>query len=160
MAIHPEGDEVLLGLHGVGELLSGHPADGCYIELVATTDITIRLWPWDSIRMTAGVCGRLREQLIRSEAWAAVRARPTVELRLLGILGQLADRFGEPWAGGRLIPFRLTHPMLASAIGATRSTVSRTMVVLERQAYIFYEGEGANRRVIVSQAAPGTTGHA
>ncbi len=50
VAIHPEGDEVLLGLHGVGELLSGHPNDGCYIELVATTDIAIRCWPWEASR--------------------------------------------------------------------------------------------------------------
>jgi CRP-like cAMP-binding protein len=160
VAVHPEGDEVLLGLHGPGELLPGHPDDDCYVELVAATDIVIRAWPWDGIRTTPGLAARLRDQLVRAEAWAAVRARPTVELRLLGILGQLAGRFGEDARCGQLIPFRLTHAMLASAIGATRSTVSRTMAELERSGYLCYEGEGSTRRIVVAQAAPGTISHA
>ncbi len=160
VAIHPEGDEVLLGLHGVGELLTGHPADGCYIELVATTDIAVRIWQWDTIRTSQDATTRLHEQLMRAEAWAAVRARPTVALRLLGILGQLADRFGDSHTDGWLIPFRLTHPMLASAIGATRSTVSRAMTALERQGYVCHQGKGAKRRLIVTMAARDSPGHA
>ena len=160
VAIHPEGDEVLLGLHGPGELLIGLPADGCYVELVATTDVVIRARPWASVSETPGVSDRLRDQLARAETWAAIRARSTVELRLLGLLGQLASRFGEASPRGLLIPFRLTNPMLASAIGATRSTVSRSMGSLHRRGLICYAGGPNDRRVIVTPAARQAGGHA
>jgi len=160
IAVHPDGNEAVLCLHGPGEFLTGHSGDDCNIEFVAVNDIVVRTWPWSAVSDSPATAARLREQLLRVHVWSAVRARPTVELRLLGLLEQIAGRFGEDSPRGRLIPFRVTHGLLAAAVGANRSTVSRTMAALARAGRVCYQGEGGNRRVVVARPSARIAGHA
>lgn len=131
--IHEDGAEVLLGLYGPGQVLTGHPEDHCCIQLQAHTDTAVRIGSWTEAAQDETLVARLRDRLRHMEAWAAMQARPQIEQRLLGILTLLAEQFGRPAARGTLVDVRVTHAQLASAVGATRTTVTRLLGQLRRQ---------------------------
>lgn len=132
-ALHADGAEVLLGLFGPGQLLPGHPADDCAIEIMAQTDTEVRTHSWTEAVCQPDLAEKLRLRLRQMEAWASMQARPQMEQRVLGILGLLAEPFGRPHPRGLLIDIRLTHVQLASAVGGTRATVTRLLSQLRRR---------------------------
>ncbi len=131
--IHQDGCEVLLGLFGNNNLIFPHPADNCYIQLVAQTDCIVTIEPLAVIEKRPGFTRDLRICLQKVEAWAAMQARPHLDQRLLGIFSLLAEEFGQNNEQGRVIDLRLTHAQLALAIGSTRATVTRTITDLKLQ---------------------------
>jgi CRP-like cAMP-binding protein len=144
--IHPDGAEVLLGLHGAGQLLTPHPDDSCLIQLVAHTATVLTLQPWALASQKPTFAERLRARLWQMEAWAAMQARPYLADRLLGILSLLAEQFGKPQADGMLIDVRITHAQLATAIGANRTTITRLLSELRRRALLTTVGHGQDER--------------
>ncbi len=131
--VHLDGSEVLLGLCGPNQLMVPHPADTCYIQLVAHTDAMVTIKSWSLAARDADFSDRLRFRLQQMEAWAAMQARPHLEQRVLGILSLLAEQFGVSTPQGQMIDVRITHVQLASAVGATRTTITRTLGELRRQ---------------------------
>ena len=130
--IHADGTEVLLGLYGPGQVLAGHPEEA--IQLHAHTNAAVRIEPWtEAVRRQPDFADRLRDRLRLVEAWSAMQARPQIEQRLLGILSLLAEQFGRPVPRGVRIDVKITHAQLASAVGATRSTVTRLLGDLRRR---------------------------
>ncbi|MEZ4660912.1 MAG: Crp/Fnr family transcriptional regulator [Caldilineaceae bacterium] len=127
IVIHLDGAEVLLGFHGAGHIVMPHPEDSCHIQLGAHTEVHAQILSWQTAVQRAELPNRLRAQIWQQEAWAAMQARPAYEDRLLGILSLLAEQFGHAHDEGALIDLRITHQQLASAIGATRSTVARLL---------------------------------
>lgn len=125
--VHPDGAEVLLGLGGPGQTLIGHPEDSCSLHLVAHTDVILWARSWQAALLEPDFPERLRARLRQTEAWAAMQARPHLDQRVLGLLALLAEQFGEPHPQGLLLNARLTHALLASAVGATRTTITRTL---------------------------------
>lgn len=145
-AAHHDGTEVLLGLVGPGEFLIQHPIDLCHVSAIALTDLRVIAKPWDELAVSPGFASQLRAQLLRMEGWTAMQAHPYVDRRILGILTLLGERFGRPHPLGLLVDVRLTHAQLASAVGATRATVTRLLTSLERSGEILVVGRGADRR--------------
>ena len=93
-----------------------------------TTELIGR-WP----ELSAAVGGRL---LRRSRSLAFLMAAQhfvRVEDRLLATLWHLASRWGRVSLQGTVVPFRLTHEMLASIIGAQRPTTTTAIHSLGRQ---------------------------
>jgi CRP-like cAMP-binding protein len=89
---------------------------------------------------------RLRMRILVMEAWVAIQARPYLDDRILGLLELLAEQFGVPCAEGRLIDLRLTHAQLATAVGATRSTVIRIVRELRVGGAVVTIGAGERER--------------
>jgi CRP-like cAMP-binding protein len=136
-ALHADGVEVLLGLCGPEQLVTGHPESLCCLQLVAHTDVEVLIQPWAEAVGQAGFAERLRVRLRQTEAWAAMQARPHLEQRVIGILGLLAESFGTPCPQrGLVIDVRLTHSQLASAVGATRATITRLLNDLRRRGLV------------------------
>ena len=131
--VHEDGAEVLLGLFGPGMLVVPHPDDTCYIHLNAHTNASAFLQPWTSASLDKEFPQKLRARLQQMEAWAAMQARPHLDQRVLGILSLLAEQFGQQCADGEMITVRITHSQLASAVGATRATITRTLGDLRLQ---------------------------
>lgn len=150
--IHLDGAQVLLGFHGAGQIITPHPEDSCHIQLEAHTDVDAQLRTWQQAIQMGALPNRLREQIWQQEAWAAMQARPAYEERLLGILSLLAEQFGVPTSEGVLIDLRITHQQLASAIGATRSTVTRLLNDLRRRQLLLSIGSGNQERFCLRQA--------
>lgn len=147
--IHDDGTEVLLGLCGPGQLLVGHPDDGCCLHLVAHTDVTVAVRGWGEAAAQPGFAERLRARLRLMEAWSAAQARHYLDQRVLGILGLLAEEFGESRDGGILIDVRITHAQLASAVGATRTTVTRILGDLRGRQLLATVGAGPAERFLL-----------
>jgi len=144
--VHADGKTVLLGLFGPGMLLPAHPHDACCIEVIAHTDTTARLHPWHSVIHAPDVAERFRARIWQMEAWSSMQARPYLDQRLLGVLSLLAEQFGVPHASGVLVDVRITHVLLASAIGATRTTVTRLLGDLRTRGLISIVGTGRHER--------------
>ncbi len=131
--VHQDGSEVLLGLFGAEQLVIPHPSDTCYIQLIAYTDLVATIKPWDPGSHDSALLEKLRSRLQQMEAWAAMQARPHLDQRVLGILSLLAEQFGIATQEGRIVDVRITHTQLASAVGATRATITRTLGDLKHQ---------------------------
>lgn len=160
--VHADGVSVLLGLAGPGGLLVAHPPDACGIVLVAHTDARLALRPWSLAVGDPAFPDRLLDRLRQMEAWAAMQARPAFDQRLLGIVSLLAEQFGRPVgagdASGTVVDVRVTHAQLASAIGSTRTTVTRLLGDLRRIRALATIGRGASERLVLPGPPP--VGHA
>jgi CRP/FNR family cyclic AMP-dependent transcriptional regulator len=69
----------------------------------------------------------------RSDAYASLVAATRVkrvDLRLLALFCQLAERWGRPSTGGVVVPIQLTHAQLASIVGAHRPSVTSALTRL------------------------------
>lgn len=155
-ALHYDGAEVLLGLCGPGQTLVYHPADSCNLQLAAHTDAKVLIKPWAEAVNEPDFAARLRERLQQMEAWAAIQARPYLDQRVLGLLSLLAEQFGKPQAEGVLIDLRLTHAQLASATGATRTTITRTLGDLRARGLLTTRGSGEGERFLLRQRETGS----
>jgi len=149
--IHDDGAEVLLGLFGPGQVLAGHHEDTCCIQLYAHTEARVRILPWPESAELPAFPDRLRYRLRHMEAWAAMQARSQIEQRLLGILSLLAEQFGRVTPQGTVIDVRITHAQLASAVGATRATVTRRVGLLRRRGLLAVTGSGGGERYCLPQ---------
>jgi len=97
--------------------------------LDARTTEQIGRWP----ELSAAIGGRL---LRRSRSLAYLMAAQhfvRVEDRLLATLWHLASMWGRVTPQGTVVPFRLTHEMLASIIGAQRPTTTTAVRSLVRR---------------------------
>lgn len=144
--IHADGTEVLLGLCGPGQLLIGHPDDSCCLQLLAHTAVRVTIRDWSTAAAQPHFVERLRARLRQMEAWSAMGARHYLDQRMLGILGLLGEQFGRPQDDGLLIDVRITHAQLATAVGATRTTVTRILGELRAQQLLTTVGSGASER--------------
>jgi CRP-like cAMP-binding protein len=144
--IHADGTEVLLGLCGPGQVVAGHAGEACCVQIRAQTVAVVRLQPWADAARQPGFAERLRERLRCAEAWAGMQALPHIEQRLLGILSLLAEQFGRPVDGGTLIDVLITQSQLASAVGATRTTVTRLLGRLRRRGLLIALRAGRGER--------------
>jgi CRP-like cAMP-binding protein len=151
--LHEDGAEVLLGLYGAGQILAGHPETSGCVELSAQTAATVQAEPWAEAVQRAGFADRLRHRLRAMEAWAAMQARPHIEQRLLGILSLLGDQFGRSTRDGLLIDVPMTQAQLASAVGATRTTVSRLLSRLCRRGLLIAVRTGRGERYCLRREA-------
>ena len=135
-ASHSDGAEALLGPFGAGHTMVDHPDDHCDLALVAQTKAEVAIEDWDMAVRRAEFPMELRRRVRLLEAWSAMQAHPHLEQRIIGILSLLAEDFGRPHAGDTLIDVRVTHAQIAAAVGAARTTVTRTLGRLRRQGVI------------------------
>ena len=144
--IHEDGAEVLLGLCGPGQMLVGHPEDSCSIRLITHTEATVRVRSWEQAMEDIELPRQLRARLQQMEAWAAMQARPHLDQRIMGLLSLLAEQFGRQDDHGMIIDVRITHQQLASAVGATRTTITRILRDLKRAGLLMTIGTGSTER--------------
>lgn len=138
-SVHPDGSEVLIGFYGPRDVLMAHAnypchSHSCFVEMRAHTSMAVAIEPWSIAVMQADFHERLKQRICQMELWSSMQARATVEERLLGILQVIGGRFSRPFAeGGAMLDLKLTHEQLASAVGATRTTVTRLLGALKKQ---------------------------
>jgi len=131
--VYQDGTETLLGLCGPQQVVLAHPADTCFIQLMSQTESVVRIQSWEHAYREADFPMKVRARLRQMEAWAAMQARPHLDQRVLGILSLLAEQFGVETPQGRMVDVRITHIQLASAVGATRTTITRTLGDLRKR---------------------------
>ncbi len=129
------GGHAAAELLGPGDVVHGHGVgDSVVVERVEWTvhlpvraavldermGAITRRWPTIGARMA----DRLSEQHARTGTLAAITQLPRVDLRVLGLLWHLAERWGRVTPEGLLLPMRLTHRTIGRLIGAQRPTVT------------------------------------
>ena len=85
--------------------------------------------------------GRWETMLHRYAKFMSLSARGRLAMALL----ELADRFGVSNDRGRLLPFMVSHAMLAAMVGASRQHVTMQLVEFEREQFLMRE----SRRLVV-----------
>lgn len=120
-----EGNPILLGFAGAGEAIIPDDAGLDRIIYVAHTAVVARSMPWDAAIQESQFHDAQSARIASMEAWARAQADPHVEGRILHTLRVLARLVGTAHPNGTFIPTRITHAQLASAVCATRSTVTR-----------------------------------
>lgn len=75
----------------------------------------------------------LLNHLWRTQELFGILHHTTVSERLLEFFHWLAQRFGQPVPDGRMIEPMITHQELSEILGTSRSTVTRSLIQLEKQ---------------------------
>lgn len=150
--VYGDGVETLLGLYGPGQVLVGHPDDECGVQLQAHTDVVVTVRDWQEVSGQIDIANRLCERIRTMEAWASIQARPYLDERILGLLGLLAEQFGVNHSLGTMVNVRLTHGLLASALGVTRSTITRALGNLRCRGRLEIVGKGNYERFCVKNS--------
>jgi hypothetical protein len=91
-----------------------------------------RRWPWIAGRLIE----RAGQQVERGAVQQAISQLGRVELRLLGLMWHLAERFGMMTNGGVVIRLDLTHEALGRLAGAARPTVTLALKELARDRHL------------------------
>lgn len=136
-------------LVGPGDvLLVGDPADAviasgcatrCRVAVLERRFLTAtQQWPW----LAARLIERAASWADRAMSQQAIIQLGRVDLRLLFIMGHLAERWGRVTPEGVFVPLRLTHETLGRLVGAQRSTVTLALKELREQGALVKRGEG------------------
>ncbi len=147
------GDEILLGWayaeQFFGLWLTAHEIETYQARALA--DVYLRWYPLVEIENTPKLSPVILTQVIQrmrqSEALLAIAGLRRVDERLQELLKLLAKEMGQPMAGGTRLTVRLTHQMLANAIGTTRVTITRLLGDFQNQGRISFDGD---RHLIIS----------
>ncbi len=140
----PEGKEVILAMHGPGDLFgdlaafNGEQAPASAITLAASKILVVPKEAWSRVLEEHPQLNKsLQAQMARrlTDAWRLVRmlSRYTTEARLKSALIMLAERWGSPREEGIEIGLDLTHRTLADLAGASREKVTRALGILQKK---------------------------
>jgi CRP/FNR family transcriptional regulator len=147
LQLTPEGKEVILALHGPGDLFGelapyhGGESPATAVAVAPSKVLVVPREDWLRLVETNSSLQRsLQEQLARrlAEAWRLVRmlSRYTTEARLKSALIILAERWGRPHEEGIEISLDLTHRTLADLAGASREKVTRALGLLQQKGLV------------------------
>jgi len=141
------GEEILVGWAQAGSFVGLNLAP-CQLDLYqarALSDVYLRWYSSASITANAQlgelVLAQTLKQLRQTESLLAIAGYKRVDERLQALLKLLAQEMGQPVKGGVRLSVRLTHQMLASAIGTTRVTITRLLGELQSQGQVGFDGD-------------------
>src|SRR5205823_4018290 len=153
--ITPEGKEVILALHGPGDLFGelaqfhGNQMTATCTSLLPTKVLMVPREDWERMitehpQLARGLMAQLARRL--DDSWRLVRmlSRYTTEARLKSALLLLAERWGQPREDGIEIALGLAHRTPADLPGASCDKVTRARGCLERTGWAAVE----HRRMI------------
>ncbi len=97
----------------------------CQLRVLEHSDLST--WLARHPEVGYGLLGQLAKRLRRTNEVVADLVFSDVPGRVAKALLDLADRFGEPQAGGLLVNHDLTQEELAQLVGASRETVNKAL---------------------------------
>ena len=104
----------------------------------ASTFAAMARWPV----LGSALLARATERSRRQAVFQAICHHVRVDARIVGLLWQLADRWGRATPAGIVVPLRLTHDAIAALIGAQRPTVSTALGVLAERHVVERRDDG------------------
>jgi CRP-like cAMP-binding protein len=139
-------EKVFVGLVGTGQPFEVSAQSPFNLQSYAHVDRTLVIWlywneldRWTHLRREILEIFRYQQQ--RKLLWLSILGQKRTIDRLLGFLQLLMAEYGERRNCGYCLPYPLTHAQIASAIGATRVTVTRLLGKLRHQGVISVEEE-------------------
>jgi CRP/FNR family cyclic AMP-dependent transcriptional regulator len=156
LSMTSSGRRVLVGMVGPGDIVGisallangAHPfrceaLTECKVAALsaATFKSLLMAEPTTFEKALQATFGRWEQLLKRYAQFMLLGARGRIATALL----ELAERFGVSNDRGRLLPFMVSHAMLASMVGASRQHVTMQLVEFEREKFVTRE----NRRLVI-----------
>ena len=141
------GDEILLGWvypeNFFGLWLTANQLEN--YQARALSDVYLRWYPLAEIESSATlsqlILGQVIHRMKQAEALLAIAGLRRVDERLQELLKLLAQEMGQSTSGGVRLNVRLTHQMLANAIGTTRVTITRLLGDFQAQGQIRFDSD-------------------
>ena len=141
------GEEILVGWAQVGSFiglqLTASQRD--IYQAKALSDVYLRWYASKTIaddpQLSELVLSQTMKRLRQAESLLAIAGYKRVDERLQALLKLLAQEMGQPIDGGMRLSVRLTHQMLANAIGTTRVTITRLLGELQSQGQVSFDGD-------------------
>jgi CRP-like cAMP-binding protein len=152
--LHLNGDETMLGLACPGAAFS---LDWAFVEpyqaialteVIATSYSQIELE--HSVTLAQEMLRSMERRLKQTEALLAMAGCKRVEDRLRHLLMLLKTEIGYPVVEGTRLEVKLTHQLLASAIGTTRVTVTRLIGQFKDEGWLQLD---AKRHIIIPHSS-------
>ncbi|MFN9176784.1 MAG: Crp/Fnr family transcriptional regulator [Synechocystis sp.] len=141
------GEEILVGWAQVGSFV-GLQLTACQRDIYqvkALSDVYLRWYSAESItanpQLIELVLTQTLNRLRQAESLLAIAGYKRVDERLQALLKLLANEMGQPISGGIRLSVRLTHQMLANAIGTTRVTITRLLGELQSQGQVSFDDD-------------------
>lgn len=150
--LHPNGDEVLLGLIAPSmpfgsplTCLNSYTAKALTpVELLSFTLSEIEQSP----NLTQALFRQLGRRLRQTEAFLAISSHRRVEERLRHLLLLLKLEVGEPTKTGAKLTVKLTHQQLANTIGTSRVTITRLLGKFREEGIVYQDKD---RYLVISE---------
>ena len=141
------GDEILLGWvypeNFFGLWLTANQLEN--YQARALSDVYLRWYPLAEIEssptLSQLVLGQVIHRMRQAEALLAIAGLRRVDERLQELLKLLAQEMGESTSDGVRLNVRLTHQMLANAIGTTRVTITRLLGDFQAQGQVRFDSD-------------------
>jgi CRP-like cAMP-binding protein len=141
------GDEILLGWvypeNFFGLWLTANQLEN--YQARALSDVYLRWYPLAEIESSGTlsqlILGQVIYRMRQAEALLAIAGLRRVDERLQELLKLLAQEMGQSTSGGVRLNVRLTHQMLANAIGTTRVTITRLLGDFQAQGQIRFDSD-------------------
>ena len=133
VAMDQHGEQRTLGFASAGEVLFGLEDERYSLSALAHTDIEVSESRWSEIHHHPGLGSALERRLKNMQYWLLVLAETSVEKRVVQSLRSLSRQTGVIDRDAATLGFRLTHAELATAICATRSTVTKSISRLRQE---------------------------
>ena len=141
------GDEILLGWvypeNFFGLWLTANHLEN--YQARALSDVYLRWYPLTEIESSPTLSQLVLSQVIyrmrQAEALLAIAGLRRVDERLQELLKLLAQEMGQSTSGGVRLNVRLTHQMLANAIGTTRVTITRLLGDFQAQGQVRFDSD-------------------
>ncbi len=148
--LHLSGEEVILGWAKPSTFFGMWLNHIETYQAKALSDTYLRWYSLSEIEASSPLARTFFTDTVRgmgqTEALLAIAGLRRVEDRLRELLLLLKQEMGQPVPEGTRLAIRLTHQNIASAMGATRVTVTRLLGEFQRQGYITLDSD---RHIVV-----------
>lgn len=141
------GDEILVGWGQAGSFvgLNLTTAQLDIYQAKALSDVYLHWYSTEQIatnpQLNALALAQTLKRLRQAESLLAIASYKRVDERLKALLKLLGQEMGHPLDGGIRLSVRLTHQMLANAIGTTRVTITRLLGEFQAQGQVSVDGD-------------------
>ncbi len=141
VSLTPDNHEVFVGFLTEGSPFEVTEQDRFELQAVTQVDQTTVMWfYWEDLqqwpRFQQRIQDEFRYQLQRKLLWLGNLGQRRAIDRLRGFLTLLVEEHGQPYQGGMILPWTLTHAQIGDAIGATRVTVTRLFGTLRHKGFV------------------------
>lgn len=139
----PDGEEVLLGILGVGMPFGGDLTELSNYQAIALTKVELVSIPTIEMAKSSALAqwfvDKVSQRLRHTEALLAIAGQRRVGDRLEQFLELLKRELGHSIAEGIRLSVRLTHEDLANACCTTRVTITRWLGKFHQQGRILFD---------------------
>ncbi len=144
-SFNSRGEEIILGWAQPGNFFGSWFTNLQNLQAKALSEVYLQWFSQPELEENPYLCQQvLRETVTRirqSEQLLFIASLKRVEDKLIQLLKLLAQYLGEKEEANIVLPVRITHQMMANAIGTTRVTVTRLLGELQKRGLVAFNSQ-------------------